>query len=238
MGRDSTREAERRPAAGLEARPVRRYRTLAFQLYVLSAILGFSALAFLASTAGHFALDLAITRALQSFRSPAADLAMRAVSFFGYSPQAVVLVAGSGALLYALGLRREGLVASLVGFLASLLAALIKVVIARPRPGEDLVEVLRSLPDFGFPSGHVVFYTAFFGFLFFLSYSLLRRSFLRSLLLVVFGGLVLLVGLSRIYLGVHWASDALAGYLLGSLVLLGTIAVYRTVISTTPGSTS
>jgi undecaprenyl-diphosphatase len=89
------------------------------------------------------------------------------------------------------------------------------------------VEVLRELAGFGFPSGHVVFYTGFFGFLWFLSYTLLKRSRRRTVLLWSLAALVALVGPSRIYLGAHWASDVIGGYLLGSLALLGEIWLYE-----------
>ena len=207
--------------------PVRRRRARLLQAYTLLAALGFGALAFLAYNFGHFDLDVAVTLAVQSFRPAWFALLMRAVSFFGYNPQAWIIVAASAGLLYVLGLRWEAVVTALAGTAAGLLGALAKLVIGRPRPPEDLVDVLRDLPGFGFPSGHVVFYSGFFGFLWFLVYTLLPRGSLRSALLVLLGTLLALVGLSRVYLGVHWASDAAGGYLLGSLALLAFIGIYR-----------
>ena len=71
-----------------------------------------------------------------------------------------------------------------------------------------------------------MYYVGFFGFIGFLIYSLLKPSFKRSLLLAILGVFIAFVGLSRIYLGQHWASDVLGSYLLGSLTLVGFIQVY------------
>jgi membrane-associated phospholipid phosphatase len=89
------------------------------------------------------------------------------------------------------------------------------------------VHVFDTLGSYSFPSGHVMFYTGFFGFIWFLAFTLLKISWKRTLLLVIFGSLVLTIGVSRIYLGEHWASDVVGAYLLGSLVLIGVIQFYR-----------
>jgi undecaprenyl-diphosphatase len=97
----------------------------------------------------------------------------------------------------------------------------------RPRPRADLVNVISQLQDYSFPSGHVLFFTTFGGFLLFLAYTTLRSSWWRSLLRVVLGAMVALIGVSRIYEGEHWTSDVIAAYLLGSVWLSLTIVMYR-----------
>jgi undecaprenyl-diphosphatase len=87
--------------------------------------------------------------------------------------------------------------------------------------------VIEVLTSYSFPSGHVMFYTGFFGFIWFLAFTLLKPSLTRNLLLIFFGSLVLLVGASRIYRGEHWASDVLGAYLLASLTLVVIIQIYR-----------
>ena len=72
----------------------------------------------------------------------------------------------------------------------------------------------------------MLYFTAFFGFLLFLAYTLLKHSWWRTLLIVILGGMVGLIGLSRIYEGQHWASDVLAAYLLGSVWLTMSVYVY------------
>jgi undecaprenyl-diphosphatase len=103
---------------------------------------------------------------------------------------------------------------------------LVKDLVQRPRPTPNLVNVFATLKSYSFPSGHVMFYLGFFGFIWFLAFSLLKPSLKRILLLAFFGILVVLIGVSRIYLGEHWASDVLGSYLLGSLTLVAIIQFY------------
>jgi membrane-associated phospholipid phosphatase len=207
--------------------PPGRWRARFFGIYLLAAALGFAALAVLASRFSYFPIDLSITRAVQTIDLPFFASFMWAVSFIGYAPQMFILVGAITILMFGIGLRWEGVTALFSVAGASGLGELIKLLVHRPRPGVDLATVMTTLNSYSFPSGHVLAYTVFFGFLFFLGCSLFKPSIVRTALLVVLGGLVALIGLSRIYIGVHWASDVTGGYLLGSLWLVLTIAIYR-----------
>jgi undecaprenyl-diphosphatase len=170
--------------------------------------------------------DVAATLGLQTIRyGPFGDL-MRAVSLPGYLPWSMGVV-GGGVLLVALRLGwRDGLFLLLVTLLQGLSNHLIKTAIGRPRPADTLVEVLLPQHGNSFPSGHVMFYTVFFGFLFFLAWTRLHRSVWRTLVLVVTGALVLLIGPSRMYVGAHWLSDVIAAHLISLVILLFAIEFY------------
>ena len=88
------------------------------------------------------------------------------------------------------------------------------------------MRVLRLIKEPSFPSGHVMFYVSAFGFLVAAALANLRPSALRRGIVAVGGSLIGLVGASRIYLGAHWPSDVVAGYLFGSLYLGGVLELY------------
>ena len=222
--------------AEVAPRPVRRWRSLAFQGALLAGLVVFGTLAALANTAAYFPVDLSVTHALQTYSPSWFSSLMVLVSWPGYDPQVLIVVAGMGILLFFLGLRQEAAVSVLAGVASLVTDDLVKLAVRRPRPSPDLVHVFRELSSYSFPSGHVVFYTVFFGFLAYLTYTLLRSSWKRSLLLLLFGLLVALVGPSRIDLGGHWFSDVMGAYLLGGMVLVGIIQVYRLVKNRKPNS--
>jgi undecaprenyl-diphosphatase len=214
-------------AEQIVSKPTRRWRARVFQAYLVLATLGFGALVVLANMFNYFSIDLTVTRAVQMINFAWFSNLMWVVSFIGYSPQMFILVAAVCLLLFGIGLRWEGIMAVVSVAGVSGLGQLLKIVVHRPRPGADLVTVLDQLNSYSFPSGHVLAYTAFFGFLFFLGYSLLKPSILRTGLLILLGSQVALIGISRIYLGDHWASDVIGAYLLGSLWLVLTNIIYQ-----------
>jgi undecaprenyl-diphosphatase len=109
-----------------------------------------------------------------------------------------------------------------------LLAELVKSLVDRPRPTPDFANIIGNLKTYSFPSGHVTGYTILFGFLFYLTYSHLPKGMpIRTILLDFFALMIVLIGFSRVYMGQHWASDALAGYALGFAYLLLLIELYR-----------
>ena len=213
-------------AAVIAPRPTRRYRAAAFQAYVLIASVGFVVLAVVARTVAYFAIDPKITLAVQSYHGAIFNQLMFGISWIGFYPQSLAFGLLPSVLLFFTGLRWEALVALFAGASAGL-ATLVKLAVHRQRPSVDLVRVFRELPMSGFPSGHVLTFTAVCGFFAFLAYTLLKPSWGRTVLLVTFSVLALLMGLSRIYQGQHWFSDVMGAYLLGSLWLALTIRVYR-----------
>lgn len=214
-------------AEKIEPKRVRHWRARAFLFFLVFVAIGFSALLVTASTFDYFAIDLTVTRGIQTFTEAWFARLMWWVSSPGYSPYIFLVVLSTVGVLYFLGLRWEAVTAFAAEISAGLVGEGIKRLVQRPRPGADLVNVLRELTSYSFPSGHVLTYTVFFGFLFFLAFTLLKPSLLRTGLLVLFGGLVALVGISRIYLGNHWASDVTGAYLLGILWLTLSIYVYE-----------
>lgn len=206
--------------------PVRRYRSTLFQLALILAVLVFALLTVLVSTTPSFAIDLQITRAIQSIDSPLFAGIMRLVSWPGFLPQSIVITVLLALIFYLSGHKWEAVVSLLASVVSGLTNELIKGFIRRPRPGVDIVDVFSVLDSYSFPSGHVMFYTILFGFVWYLVYTLLKQSLQRSFFLCVFGFFILLVGISRIYLGQHWASDVLGAYLLGGLILVGVVALY------------
>ncbi len=214
-------------AGAIAARPWRQYRAQIFQGYLVVAIILFAILAVLAHTVAYFTFDLFISRDLQLITVPGFDALMRFISWFGFPPQTYGVTLFLLVALWVSGLKWETVVAFISAVGISAIGFVIKAVVARPRPSSDLIHVLAQVKDFSFPSGHVLFYTAFFGFILFLAFTVLKPSWQRTLLMVVFGGLVALVGISRIYEGEHWASDVLAAYLLSSVWLAFILWFYR-----------
>jgi undecaprenyl-diphosphatase len=207
--------------------PTRRYRARLFQLLLFSAIIAFSLLTFLVETRPSFELDLQITLAIQSIDSPLFAWLMRLISWPGFLPQSILIVMLIAFTLYTYRLRWEAVAALLAAGISGTSNELTKSLIQRPRPAGDLVNVFEILTSYSFPSGHVMYYTIVFGFVGYLAYTLLKRSMKRSLVLGVSGAFIALVGVSRIYLGQHWASDVLGAYLLGGLILAGIILLYQ-----------
>lgn len=87
----------------------------------------------------------------------------------------------------------------------------LKHIIQRPRPSEFR---LINESGYSFPSGHSMASTAFYGFLIYLIYKKVKNKKLKIFLIFVLSLLIVSIGISRIYLGVHYTSDVLAGFLI------------------------
>lgn len=140
-----------------------------------------------------------------------------------------LLGGASGLFLVYIKRRAEAawLAGSVVG--ASVLNAGLKSMLHRPRP--ELVPHLANVSNASFPSGHAMISAAIYltiGAM--LAETQPQRS-ARIFLMAFAGLLVLLIGVSRIYLGVHWPSDVLAGWSLGAVWALVVFVANRTLRS-------
>lgn len=198
-------------------------------IYVV-ALGAFAILAIFAYLDPYFGWDLRFSTAFNwsTFTPPGLFPLLRFMSVFGnsFTPYAMTVVMVIIFLLFRRRSEAAGLTMSVAG--SALINSTLKLVISRPRPSSDLVPIYRNTVTQSFPSGHVTFYVCFFGFLFFVAFALLPRgSALRRLALTITALPVLLVGLSRIYLGAHWPSDTLGAYLWSGVWLAFSLEMYR-----------
>ena len=206
--------------------PLQRYRAALFQGLLVLALVAFALLTFLAKTTPSFPIDLQITQSIQTIHSPLFEGLMVLISWPGFLPQSMIITLLVAFALYMIGLHWEAVTSLLAAALSGVTNELVKQLVQRPRPAIDLVDVFAVLKSYSFPSAHVMLYVSFFGFIWYVVYTMFKRSLKRSLLLGFLGGLITLVGVSRIYLGQHWASDVMGAYLLGGLLLVGIIVFH------------
>lgn len=205
----------------------RRLRAYLFQFVLVMGIVGFAVLTFLVKTIQSFPIDLRITLGIQSINLPLFGGLMWAISWIGFFPQSIIITMLVIIAILFFGLQWEAVTAIIASILTITVNLIVKDLVARPRPLPTAVHVFSKLTDYSFPSGHVMYYVGFFGFVGFLAFTLLKHSWPRVVLLTVVSVLVGLVGISRIYEGEHWASDVLGAYILGALCLWGIIQIYR-----------
>lgn len=114
------------------------------------------------------------------------------------------------------------LVINLLGI--TIINNLIKVIIARPRPE---INKLVTETGYSFPSGHSITSMVFYGYLVYLTYKYINNKKIKIPLIIFLILLIPTIGLSRIYLGVHYTSDVLCGFLLGIIYLILFISISK-----------
>lgn len=102
------------------------------------------------------------------------------------------------------------------------LEIIIKIIIARPRPSIELI----MEPGYSFPSGHATLAAIFFLLLIYCFNKKINNAVVRRLFIVANIALFILVGFSRVYLGMHWLSDVMAGFILGIFWLALSIFIF------------
>jgi len=171
------------------------------------------------------AFDDAVLRAFLGIRDDALTTVFLGITFVGNQTTMIALCVLAIILPGRLKIGLPVALMTLIGWLAH---TLLKAAVARPRP--DMEYWLVTETSYSFPSGHSNASMIFFAALLILAGRalILQDNRLAALLLrIVLAVLATLIGLSRLYLGVHYASDVLGGWLLAGVILVVLFAVYE-----------
>lgn len=130
---------------------------------------------------------------------------------------AIFLITLSLILLLIIKNKKIGILIWLNLGISVLLNQALKFIIQRPRPTEFRI---INESGYSFPSGHSMVSAAFYGFLIYLIYKNVKNKYLKWSLITLLSLVILTIGISRIYLGVHYTSDVIAGFLISISYLI------------------
>ncbi len=191
---------------------------------IMLFVIGALAIGFLLLTAFVFffpisSVDREFSEEIQEHHNQLLDTVMKAISWVGYMPAAPIMVVGTALIFYMFKYKKEALFVMFT-MLSGVVSSSIKLLIDRPRPSEPLVRIIVKTQQQSFPSGHVLFYVLFFGFLTLLMYEVKTiPKYIRLPVSVISLFFIFSIPYSRVYLGAHWFTDVTAGFLLGLICL-------------------
>lgn len=200
-----------------------------FRLIIVANFVTFALLLLLVINRPFLSIDLLITLSIQRINIPGFQSLMLFMTQLGNFELGLLATAIAAATVSVITKKwRDGLFVLLSTTGVFVISVFFKFLSQRPRPDADLINLIgKAATDPSFPSGHVLHYLGLYGFLLYLSYTKIRDHNLRYAAVAIFGSMILLVSLSRIYLGAHWFSDVLGSYLIGTVWLYFIAWIYR-----------
>mgnify|MGYP003126507646 FL=1 len=171
--------------------------------------------------------DQAITDYVISFRTAGLTKYFIFITNIGDLYGYLIVLAISSFISYFFFKRWRGVVQTIfVLVVASLSNVILKRFIDRARPG---IEHLVSVETLSYPSGHAMSAMAFYGFVIYLFSRFKINIFLKTLIIILLVFIILNIGISRIYLGVHYPSDIAGGYIAGFIWVVFCILIFNLV---------
>ena len=129
----------------------------------------------------------------------------------------IILILLSLVILLICKDKKMGLIIMINLLVSILLNIIFKGIIQRDRPLEDFL-IIES--GYSFPSGHSMVSMAYYGLIIYFIYKKIKDKRVRNVLMILIGLLILAIGFSRIYLGVHFASDVIGGFFISIIYLV------------------
>jgi len=170
-------------------------------------------------------LDESIAKYIVTARTDALNNIMNFITQFGNAPivvlVSIVIIVG----LYLYNKKRYALTFLIIALADAAFITIVKDIIARERPFIDYA--LFRERSFSFPSGHALFAICFYGLGLYFFLKLIKNIYLKTILGITGYTFIILIGLSRVYLGVHWTSDVIASFAIGLSWVCITLLFYR-----------
>jgi len=162
-------------------------------------------------------VDSVIMNSVMVFRG---EWLTKSLLFFTYLGDWRVIVGFGIMAVIVLGLlrkKREVIFLAVALISGEAIKELLKLLFHRLRPDASFALILEN--GYAFPSGHSIMSVIFYGMVGYFIYKICKKLWQKIILLIASAILVFLIGFSRVYLGVHWASDVFAGWLIGGAIL-------------------
>jgi len=166
--------------------------------------------------------DTAVYSFIISFKNPFLTFFFKFISYLASPPTLIIL---SLVMFLAFKNKKYGLLSLISLIFITISNQILKLVFSRERPF-NLMMVEEH--GYSFPSGHAMVSTAFYGVLIYLIWKTNLNIKYKKMWTIILSILILLIGISRIYLGVHYASDIVAGFTISIsyIIILVTLINY------------
>lgn len=166
--------------------------------------------------------DVAIYNAIISLKTDILTFIVKIITMFGDKEILILIV-----ILSLIFVKNKKIGCSIAGNLASvgLINHILKELIKRERPPLEVRMVEET--SFSFPSGHSMASFAFYGLIIYFICKYFKNKKIKKIFCIALGSLIFLIGISRIYLGVHYASDVIAGFAFSTIYLITYITIIK-----------
>jgi undecaprenyl-diphosphatase len=191
----------------------------------LVSIIGFSLMVIFISNQRITVFDHNLISLIQGFEASSLTAIMKFFTFIGSYKSMIVIMLIVALLLYIVLKHRLEIITLLAVVISTpILNGLLKQFFQRARPEfHRLIEI----GGYSFPSGHAMNALAFYGVLAFLLWRHMPNRIGRAILILFSSLFIILIGISRIYLGVHYPSDIIAGYCVSGFWLTVVIWLFQ-----------
>lgn len=196
-----------------------------FWIISILSLVAFAAVALFVISEKVFRFDTFFTELVRGLEQPFVTLIAKGFTYLGSNIPIIFICLAVVVWMYmVLQLRREVMLFVVVVLGSAMLNVILKNLFQRIRPD---INRLIEVTGYSFPSGHSMAAFTMYGILTYLLWKNLSTPTRRNLVVITFSVIILCIGLSRIYLGVHYPSDVFGGYLASCSWLMFSIGIYE-----------